>query len=100
MNKAVHDLFSKAGLTSNLEPPSTKVLGQLSSGWFVLARYLHDFVKHSPRYKRQLDGTLPSKAAGIWRKQLMDRVMVMLVRGWGKHLHEVGYCLADGRVSV
>ena len=74
--------------------------GELSSGWFVLARYLHDFVKHSPRYKRQLDGTLPSKAAGIWRKQLMDRVMVMLVRGWGKHLHEVGYCLADGRLAV
>ena len=64
--------------------------GELSSGWFVLARYLYDFVKHSPLYKQQLDGTLPSKAAGIWRKQLMDKVMVMLVRGWGKQLHEVG----------
>ena len=74
--------------------------GELSSGWFQLAKYLYDFVKHSPLYKQQLDGTLPSQSAGIWRKKLMDRVMVMLVRGWGKQLHEVGYCLADGRVSL
>ena len=27
MNKAVYDLLVEAGLTANLEPPSTKVLG-------------------------------------------------------------------------
>ena len=74
--------------------------GELSSGWFELARYLYDFVKHSPLYKQQLDGTLPSQSAGLWRKKLMDTVMVMLVRGWGKQLLEVGYCLAVGRVSL